>query len=379
MTVAAASQNREEQRSRLAGVIDKHDLRAVVASSYQAVSYLAGTYIMTQVSLPDRLEFCVVFDDGSASMLVCNLETSMVRAQTDIADVHEYTEFIDDPAEALGGFLVSRGITSGNVGIEARRLHADGYQRLQAALPGVTLVAVDEEIEELQSVKTEIEIRALRRAAQTTLHALLGAVAEAKAGDNERTFCADITARLQRQGGVFGFMVFGTGARALGAHVEAIDKPLADGELWRIDLGARFGGAINSDLARTGIIGDASARQEEILASLRATQDAGFAAIEPGRPASDVFHAVKAAFEREKLPFFMPHIGHGLGIGLHEFPLLQPTNEARLEVGMVLNIEPMVVFPNEGECYHTEDLVLVTEDGCELLTEPQKHLLQIEG
>jgi Xaa-Pro aminopeptidase len=125
------------------------------------------------------------------------------------------------------------------------------------------------------------------------------------------------------------------------------------------------------------VVGEPTSEQEEIMVKLRATQDAGFAAIEPGRPASEVFEAVRAEFARQGLPFFMPHIGHGLGIGLHEFPMLEPQNHTPLEVGMVLNVEPMVVFRDQAECYHTEDLALVTPDGRELLTKPQDALIRI--
>jgi Xaa-Pro aminopeptidase len=174
-------------------------------------------------------------------------------------------------------------------------------------------------------------------------------------------------------------MVFGTGARALQAHAEAIDRALPEGDIWRIDFGGRFFDVIYSDLARTGIVGEPTEEQEDILRRLRATQDAGFNAMEPGRPASEIFEAVKAEFARQELPFFMPHIGHGLGIGLHEFPMLEPQNHAPLEAGMVLNVEPMVQFPDRNECYHTEDLAVVTPEGPRMLTKPQESLIRIGG
>jgi Xaa-Pro aminopeptidase len=154
---------------------------------------------------------------------------------------------------------------------------------------------------------------------------------------------------------------------------------MPSGVLWRIDYGARFEGGINSDLARTGVIGAAGAEQEATLKALRATQDAGFHAIEPGRPAKDVFFAVRDEFKRQGMPFVMPHVGHGMGIGLHEYPMLEPGNDTPLEVGMVLNVEPMALITSRGEGYHTEDLAVVTENGPRLLTPPQERLLIIPG
>ena len=91
-----------------------------------------------------------------------------------------------------------------------------------------------------------------------------------------------------------------------------------------------------------------------------------------------MFHVIRKEFERRRMDFIMPHIGHGIGIGIHEFPLLQPSNDTPLEPGMVVTIEPMYRDYDRGECYHVEDLVLVTEYGHRLLTQPQERLLRVE-
>jgi len=366
-----------EHRGRLDALIADAELRAIVCSSYQTVSYFSGTHIMTQVSVPDRLEFAIAFAGGDATLLVCDIEASMVRSQSDVADVAEYTEFADVPADALVELLRARGVTSGKVGFEARRLHADAYVRLTSAFPDLELVPVDDEVEALQSVKSASEIEMLKHGAQVTLDAVLATAAEMSTSNTELDFAAATTARMLRGGGQPVFLVFAAGKRALQAHAESSDTPFREGEIWRIDLGARFFDTINSDLARTGIVGEPTAEQEETLRALRATQDAGFAACEPGRPACEVYRAVADEFERQGLPFHMPHIGHGLGIGLHEFPMLEPKNTTPLEAGMVLNVEPMVVLPERNECYHTEDLIVVGADEPKLLTKPQDSLIRI--
>ena len=370
---------RTEQRARLFAVLQEKGLDAAVMTSYQAVSYFAGTNIITQTALPERLEFCVLFADGTAALLLCNIETGMAITQTDIEDVNEYVEFAILPALALADLLKERGLVRGRIGIESRRLHSEAYLDLRKALPDVELVPLDEEVEEVQSVKTPDELEKLRSAAQTTLQAVLDAAGRAQPGVSELSVAADISAQMTRRGGIYVFMVFSSGRRALGAHVEAADLPLEEGTIWRVDLGSRFFEVINSDLARVGVVGTPSARQSEIMAALHAIQQAGFAVIEPGRPACDVFRAVEREFATQSLPFFMPHVGHGLGIGLHEAPILEPNNTTPLEPGMVVNVEPMIRLDDEGECYHTEDLAHVTADGYELLTTPQEELIVIES
>ncbi|HUP16054.1 MAG TPA: Xaa-Pro peptidase family protein [Acidimicrobiia bacterium] len=368
---------RESARKRLGDLAAESDVDAVVLSSYQAVSYFGRTQIMTQVSIPDRLAYLLVSSDGSASLVLCSLETRLVRGQTDLSEIVEYTEFVDNPAAVLANLLRERDLDGGRLGIEARRLSLTDAEFLRSELPSLELVALDEEIERSQSVKERHEIDSLGYAAQSTRASILEGAEAATIGTTERELCAQIMSRVMERGGIPTFVVFGSGPRSLETHSEPIDKKLTEGEIWRIDAGARFDGVFNSDLARTGVVGPPQSRQTEVLQALRATQTAGFNVVEPGRPASEVFRAVEAEFDSQGLPFFMPHVGHGLGIGLHEAPMLQPANDTPLQAGMVLCIEPMVQLPDENECYHVEDLVEVTEDGFRKLSEPQDELIQI--
>jgi Xaa-Pro aminopeptidase len=365
--------------ARLHEIMEQKNLDAVVVSSYQNVSYFAGTYIMTQVSLPDRLAFLVVPRKAPPTLVVCGIETRQVVTQTDIKDVRDYVEFKDNPTDVLADVLKKHNLGGGSIGIDARRLPVASGGLLTERLSGVELVAIDDDIELAQAVKDKNEIAVLEAAAKATLAAAEETAAELKPGATERDFSTNAFLKLMQKGGVPLFLVFASGPRTMQAHPESTDTPIEPGTLWRIDFGARFEQVINSDLARTGVVGEPSSEQEATLKALRATQDAGFKAIEPGRRAKDIFNAVKDEFKRQGLPFSMPHIGHGMGIGLHEFPMLEPNNDIEIKLGMVLNIEPMVVLEARQEAYHTEDLAEVTAHGPRLLTPPQQHLLRIRA
>jgi Xaa-Pro dipeptidase len=364
---------------RLRRLMESRGLDAIVVSSYQNVSYFAGSTITTQVSLPDRLGFLIARRDGAATLLFCNIEISQLRTQTDIEDVREYVEFAQNPTEELARILRELGLTGASIGIDARRLPAASMAILQRDLPSVEVVPIDDELELAQAVKDPDEIETLEEAARASLAAIEETIKGLPKGTTERDVSSAIYLKLMQSGGKPQFMVFASGERTLQAHPESTDSPMPSGVLWRIDYGARFEGGINSDLARTGVVGVAGAEQEATLKALRATQDAGFHAIEPGRPAKDVFFAVRDEFKRQGMPFVMPHVGHGMGIGLHEYPMLEPGNDTPLEVGMVLNVEPMALITSRGEGYHTEDLAVVTENGPRLLTPPQERLLIIPG
>jgi len=364
---------------RLRRLMESRGLDAIVVSSYQNVSYFGGSTITTQVTLPDRLGFLIARRDGAATLLFCNIEISQLRTQTDIDDIREYVEFAQNPTHELVGVLRDLGLAAASIGVDARRLPAASMSILQQELPAVEVVPLDDELELAQAVKDPEEIEALENAAQASLGAIEESLRSLPRGATEREVSSAIYLRLMQSGGKPLFMVFASGERTLQAHPESTDTPMPAGTIWRIDYGARFEGGIQSDLARTGVVGKASAEQQSTLRALRAAQDAGFKAIEPGRPAKEVFFAVRDEFKRQGLPFVMPHVGHGMGIGLHEYPMLEPGNDTPLEVGMVLNVEPMALIPSRREGYHTEDLAAVTEGGSRLLTPPQKELLVLPG
>jgi len=377
MSTTAERADTAPKLARLQAIMDRQGLDAIVVSSYQNVSYFAGTYLMSQVAIPDRHAYLVVPRGKAPTLVVCGIETRQVLTQTDIKDVRDYVEFAENPTDVMSQVLVERGLTSGSIGVDARRLPMASGDLLREQLRGIELVPIDDDIELAQSVKDRTEIEILESAAQATLEAVQETAAELRAGSTERDFSTSVFLKLMQKGGAPLFLVFACAERTMQAHPESKDRPLKPGELWRIDFGARFHEVINSDLARTGVTGEPSDEQKATLKALRATQDAGFKAIEPGRPAKEVFEAVKSEFKRQGLPFSMPHIGHGMGIAVHEFPVLQPRCDIPLEVGMVLNIEPMVVLEDRKEAYHTEDLAEVTASGARLLTKPQDELLRV--
>ena len=379
MRVTAERATTAPKIARLREIMDKKQLNAIVVSSYQNVSYFAGTYLMSQINVPDRLAFLIVSRDQEPTLVVCGIETRQVLTQTDIKDVRDYVEFAESPTAVLSRVLAERRLGGGSIGVDARRLSLASGDEIRETLRGAELVAIDDELELAQSIKERSEIDILQAAAQATLEAAEETTAELPPGSTERQFSTSVFLKLGQKGGAPLFLVFAAGERTMQAHPESSDRRLEPGELWRIDFGARFHEVINSDLARTGVTGEPSKEQEATLKALRATQDAGFKAIEPGRRAGDVFEAVKAEFKRQGMPFSMPHIGHGMGIAVHEFPMLQPRCDIPLEVGMVLNIEPMVVLEDRKEAYHTEDLAEVTPDGPRLLTKPQEKLLRVRA
>ena len=139
-----------------------------------------------------------------------------------------------------------------------------------------------------------------------------------------------------------------------------------EGEIIRFDVGGTYG-AFATDFARTYSTGNPSAMQRETHRGLCEAQEATINAMRPGVLAEDLFFLCKDEFNKRGLAWRLPHIGHSFGVELHESPMLRPGDKTPLKPGMVINIEPMT-SDDDGSFYHTEDLVVITENGFRLLT-----------
>jgi Xaa-Pro aminopeptidase len=234
--------------ARLQAIMESKQLDAVVVCSYQNVTYFGGTYLMSMVALPDRMAFLVVPRGQEPTLVVCGIETRQVMSQTDIKDVRDYVEFADNPTEMMARVLAERGLMSGSIGVDARRLPLASGDLIREKLRGAELVPIDDEIELAQSVKDRTEIEILERGANATLAAAEETAAELLPGSTERQFATSVFLKLGQKGGSPLFLVFASGERTMQAHPESSDRALKAGELWRIDFGARFHEVINSDL-----------------------------------------------------------------------------------------------------------------------------------
>jgi Xaa-Pro dipeptidase len=353
-------------------------LAAAVLTSYESVSSFARTNLQTQLLVPSRLICLVVPVDGPTTLLLCNMEEREARETTIAQSVRAYVEFEQKPTAALAQLLADHGLADRPVGFELERLASGHLDALRAAAPHLDVRGADDLVAAAITIKTSTDRASLTAGAVATQKAVENAAATLVAGRTEQECLMAMQWALLQTGGRAEFAVFASGERTLITHPIAGDAALEDGALWRVDLGARFADGHLSDLARTGVVGTPSPEQEEILRVVLDAQRAAIERIEPGRPARELYRAAAQVIERAGFAMWAPHVGHGIGIGVHEHPTLDASNETPLEAGMVLNVEPFLPVPARGETYHTEDAVAVTDDGFQLLTEPQTALLRID-
>ena len=344
-----------------------HALDALVCMSPENFTYVCGAYITTLKTIRPRQAFVVLARGGDVRAIVCGIEESLVRDESWIADIRPYVEFIDEPVDVLADDLRRMGLANGRVGMDLAYMPATSRDRLQALLPGLDVVDTTEAVAAVRAIKTPAEVELMETTTRQTHRAIVEGLASSRVGDTDREIANRIIKRMFDLGanGVQ-HLHLASGPRTPQVHNAPSDEATREGEILRLDIGGTYG-AYASDVARTYSTGKPQPMHAEVYRVLCEVQEATIAAMRPGVAAEDLYFFCREQFERRGLPCTLPHVGHSFGIEAHESPMIRPGEKTLLRAGMVINIEPMT-RDADGNLYHTEDLVLVTEDGHRLLT-----------
>jgi len=174
--------------------------------------------------------------------------------------------------------------------------------------------------------------------------------------------------------------IVAVGSRAALPHCPPSSRRVHEAELLLVDWGAS-GRFYKSDLTRVLVPRKTSRLREDVESKLLdvynvvlRAQQAAIAAIRPGVKSCEIDAAARQVIAAAGYGEYFTHsVGHGLGMQVHELPSLRPGIDALLEAGMVVTVEPGVYLPGWGGV-RIEDDVLITPDGCEVLTHLPKDL-----
>lgn len=275
--------------------------------------------------------------------------------------------------------LAELGQQAEKVGFEGDFVTYLDFGRLKAAFPAAQLLSLPDLVTHLRSVKDETEISLIRRAvaiADAAFHTILTTI---EVGQTEAEIGLNLEFSMRRagaSGGSFDFIV-ASGVRSSLPHGTASSKRVQAGELLTMDFGAVYEGYC-SDITRTVFIGEPEDKHREIYELVLAAQQAGIRAVEPGRPGKEVDGIARSIIEQAGYGDYFGHgLGHSVGLAIHEGPNLNKREERRLEPGMIVTVEPGIYIPEWGGV-RIEDMVLVTEDGCQVLTQAPKEFIILE-
>jgi Xaa-Pro aminopeptidase len=201
-------------------------------------------------------------------------------------------------------------------------------------------------------------------------------VEDIRPGITERALALELEILMRRAGAdgmAFDFIV-ASGDRGALPHGVASNRVLQKGELVTVDFGVCCSG-YHSDETVTLAIGCADDRQREVFAVVKEAHDLALQEVRPGIACSELDAIARQSIERHGLGEFFRHgLGHGVGLEIHEKPTISGRSGQIVSEGMVFTIEPGIYIPGWGGV-RIEDTVVVTADGCRLLTQVSKELI----
>lgn len=227
----------------------------------------------------------------------------------------------------------------------------------------------------LRRVKDATETAAIARACHIADEALAAVVADGLCGRTERAVRNRLEWEMRERGAddaAFPTIV-ATGPNGARPHHEPGADVIEAGHAVVIDMGARIEG-YHSDMTRTVAVGGLGVALGEMFETVRRAQSAGLDAVRTGAAGRDVDRAVRAVYASAGVEHEYLHgTGHGVGLAIHEFPILGPACETRLLSGEVVTVEPGLYREGVGGV-RIEDLVVVTDSLPDILTASPKDL-----
>ena len=230
-------------------------------------------------------------------------------------------------------------------------------------------------LQELRTIKTPGEIRKLKEAQKITDDAFTHILDYIRAGRTEREVALELEFFMRKEGaeGVsFDFIVV-SGKNGSLCHGVPSDKVIEDGDFVTMDTGALLHG-YHADMTRTVAVGHVSDEQRHAYDLVLKAQLDAIAAVKPGVTCGSIDKVARDILEAEYKGAFEHSLGHGVGVEIHEWPLFSAGNTTITKPGMVVSVEPGIYL--EGKFgLRIEDLVVITETGCEDITASPKELI----
>ena len=321
------------------------------------------------------------FTGGTAQLLVrrSNHEAWLLvdgryfeRATDEIADSLASVHIERVVSDVSTDEMIARIVGASTVAVDPTHLTAHFMSVLQCHC---TVINERTQLDDLRRVKDDAEISLIASAALIADDALAMVVADGLVGKTEKQIRNRLD-HLMREAGaddVAFDTIVATGPLGARPHHEPSDAIVEDGHGVVIDFGAMVQG-YKSDMTRTVRVGAVSAEYQRMFDLVLEAESAGIASVKAGVLGAAVDAAARAVFLREGVDHEYVHgTGHGIGLYIHEQPILSPRCTAVLGVNEVVTVEPGLYRGGVGGV-RIEDLVVVTGDSCRILTHTPKDL-----
>jgi ectoine hydrolase len=365
---------RKDIIERQVAVMKATGLDALISCSPENFAYATGFVVPSQPLIRHRHAMVVATANGSCGILGVDMEATMIRKREPQVPTYIWAEFTDDSMQVLARMLSEMGLSQSKIGIEMDYLPTGDMARLQQAMPGATFQACETLLAQLRQIKTADEIALLRRLSRIADQSITDALKTVKTGGSEMDIAAAMTRNVYALGAEhFKLMIVATGERSQLPNVGPSERTLQPEDVCRVEIFSVING-YHAGVCRTAIVQRPPAHAERIWQHLVECKYLMMEMIKPGASCRAIYDAFIKKLSAMNLPA-ISFVGHGIGLHLHEDPYLGMTpnlgkaGDAELKAGMVLGVEPLCYQTGYGFGMQNKDMMLVTETGCELLSD----------
>jgi Xaa-Pro dipeptidase len=332
-------------------------VRALVVEAGSGLGYFTGIEWPTS----ERVTAAVIAADGDPVIVTPAFEEPSVRETLRVAaQVRPWNE--NENAMALiAGVLTDRKIATGAIAVD-REVRFFVVDALRQALPGCTIVAGEALVNRCRQIKSPAELALMQRANAITMAALRQVHGRIQPGMTQHDIAAMMDATSAAMGGPSEFSLVLLGVASAYPHGSHQPQTVREGAVILMDCGARVHG-YQSDISRSWVYGEPSARQRKVWDTVRRGQDIALETARIGVPVGTIDDAVRGFYTREgwgpgyHLPGLSHRTGHGIGRDGHESPYLVHGDATPLAAGMCFSDEPGLYIPGEfgirlEDCWH---------------------------
>lgn len=364
----------------------QNGLPVLISAKPENAIYLTSYHTMGSRTIKERLTYVIYFgNEGVEPIVICpSVDVRHMRELSWIPEnnIMPFTEFktgndhglITDKFGFIADQIRASGFDAGKIGIETSFLSEGLLDSFRQVLPKAEFVDCNKIIKSARAVKTPEEIVRLKEACRITEEGCKVLIEYAKKGALEDEASAHAKAVSMLNGAeTIGFCAVGSSYRSAFVHNNPRHEPIREGTVFRFDYGALYEGYWG-DLARTFVISRYSQEQRKYHDAIRAAQEAGLSSVKPGVTANDVYMAAVTAGRKYDPDLRREHVGHGLGLEVHEEPILRLGSDQVIESGMVMCVEVGKYIPDIGG-FQIEDTILVTDTGIEIFDTLPKDIL----
>jgi Xaa-Pro aminopeptidase len=263
------------------------------------------------------------------------------------------------------------------LGVEENILTLGRFRLLKKQLKKARVVPSGDLALELRRTKEPVEVAAIAAAQRITDRVFAKTLELIRPGVSEDDLALEIDFGFRAAGGETAFTsIVASGPNAAKPHAGHGPRKLRKGDVITFDIGCRYKGYC-SDMTRTVFLGRVPARLRRVYGIVREAQEKALAVIKAGLDASVADaaardHIAAAGFGKE----FGHSLGHGVGLEVHERPVLAARSRDVLQPGDVVTVEPGIYLPGEGGV-RIEDIVVVTKTGLRNLTRSPKEPVEL--